>query len=171
MFSRKRLFYWFLLLLLGAIAIWQAPADHADAPVVDAAAKPRARPVPAPARSAWVLPERSADGFAPLGQDGPFAVRSWRPTAAAPVVAVAATAVAEPAATPVAPPLPFAYAGKMEQSPGHWILYLSRDNESFAVSPGDTFDNVYRLRGIENGNLVIEYLPLSTKQLLPIGAD
>lgn len=71
----------------------------------------------------------------------------------------------------MAPPLPFTYAGKMEQSPGKWTFYLSRGDESFALSKGDTFDNVYRLVDADASRLVIEYLPLSEKQTLPIGAE
>lgn len=49
------------------------------------------------------------------------------------------------------------------------MVYLARGNESFAVKAGEKFAGVYQFEGIEKGNLVILYLPLSVKQCLPIG--
>ena len=100
-----------------------------------------------------------------VGDQNPFAGKSW----AAPIAA-ADTPPPPPVPDPVAPPLPFTYAGKLEEG-SKWIIYLSKGTQSFAVSKGDTFDTNYRLEGIDNGNLVILYLPLSAKQLLPTGAE
>ena len=49
------------------------------------------------------------------------------------------------------------------------MVYLSKGNESFAVKPGEKFDGAYQFEGVENGNVVILYLPLSVKQRLSIG--
>lgn len=49
------------------------------------------------------------------------------------------------------------------------LVYLARGNESFAVKPGEKFAGVYQFEGIEKGNVVILYLPLSVKQRLSIG--
>lgn len=97
----------------------------------------------------------------------PFAMTSWYTPAPAPAVIVAVAAAPE---KPTAPALPYAYMGKLEQDAGQWIFYLVKGEQSFAVSKGETFDNIYRFEGIEQGKLAITYLPLSLKQWLPIGA-
>lgn len=77
----------------------------------------------------------------------------------------------EPPPKPTAPPLPYQYMGRLENADGAGkpIVYLSRGNETFAVSPGDKFDSVYLLEKIEPGYLLIEYVPLGIKQRLAVG--
>lgn len=77
----------------------------------------------------------------------------------------------EPPPKPTAPPLPFQYMGRLENADGAGkpIVYLSRGNDTFAVSAGDKFDSVYLLEKIEPGYLLIEYLPLGIKQRLAVG--
>ncbi len=93
----------------------------------------------------------------------PFRAKIWfvPPPVAAPA----------PPPKPTAPQLPFQYAGKSEDADGRGnvMVYLSKGNESFAVKPGEKFDGVYQFEGVENGNVVIVYLPLSVKQRLAIG--
>lgn len=74
----------------------------------------------------------------------------------------------QPPPKPTAPPLPFKYMGSFEEpSSGKLIVYLSRGDESFPVSPGDKFDDdKYQFDGIERGRIAITYLPLSIKQNL-----
>ena len=93
----------------------------------------------------------------------PFRAKAW--FTPPPVIAPA------PPPKPTAPALPFQYAGKSEDADGggNVVVYLSKGNESFAVKAGEKFDNVYQFEGIENGNLVFQYLPLSEKQMLSIG--
>jgi hypothetical protein len=92
----------------------------------------------------------------------PFGIKSWfvPPPTPAPKPL--------PIPKPDAPPLPFAFVGKLNKSAEHWVVYLTKGEQLFSVSQGETFDNTYSLDGIENGNLVITYIPLSIKQLLPI---
>lgn len=92
----------------------------------------------------------------------PFRAKSWYVPLPEPPPA--------PPPKPTAPPLPFQYAGKSEDADGgNLLVYLARGNESFAVKPGEKFAGVYQFEGIERGNAVILYLPLSVKQRLPIG--
>ncbi len=72
-------------------------------------------------------------------------------------------------ATPTAPPLPFAYMGKLQEESGRLIIYLAKGEQTYSVSPGDVIDDTYRIDGIESGQLVMTYLPLTVKQTLPIG--
>jgi len=108
-----------------------------------------------------------SDPFAPLAVELPPAPKP----VVAPVIA-----------PPSAPVLPFLYAGKFEQPvpknsadpelqgrTSQTVVYLTRGNESFAVSSGDAIDASYRFVGLEGETLVFLYLPLSTKQTLNIG--
>lgn len=101
--------------------------------------------------------------------DGPFAPRTWQPPQP-PLAAPIAVSQVVPAASS-APPLPFQFAGKVDLGDGKVMLYLSKGNESFSLSAGDKFDSDYRLVGIENGKVAIEYLPLEVKQYLPVSAE
>ncbi|RTL57712.1 MAG: hypothetical protein EKK46_02635 [Rhodocyclaceae bacterium] len=76
-----------------------------------------------------------------------------------------------PPPKPTAPALPFQYMGKREDAGGDGKIkvYLTRGDEVYTVSPGDTFATNYRFEKIDKGALVFEYLPLSTQQRLPLG--
>ncbi len=78
----------------------------------------------------------------------------------------------EPEPEPTAPPLPFQYMGKTEETDGgKTIVYLVQGNEFHAVSPGEEFAGSYRLERVELASLVIRYLPLSIDQNLPIATN
>lgn len=111
------------------------------------------------------------NGMNPLSEPNPFSVKSWYAPPPPPPLPTAAVLPPLPPPIPTAPPLPFSYVGKFQQQVGKWVIYLAKGDQTYAVSPGDAFDNVYRFEGIENDKLVIQYLPLSTKQFLLIGAD
>jgi hypothetical protein len=93
----------------------------------------------------------------------PFRVKTWFVAPPAPPP--------PPPPKPTAPPLPYTYVGKFEDTDagGKLVVYLAKGNDSFAVSPGDTFDDIYRFEKLDKGNLVFEYLPLAIKQRLPVG--
>ncbi|MCL2591313.1 MAG: hypothetical protein FWD67_10685 [Betaproteobacteria bacterium] len=75
----------------------------------------------------------------------------------------------EPPMEPSAPPLPFQYMGKTEDADGgKTVFYLVHGNEFYAVSPGEEFAGSYRFERVEHTALVIQYLPLSIDQNLPI---
>ncbi|WP_017454501.1 hypothetical protein [Herbaspirillum rubrisubalbicans] len=96
-----------------------------------------------------------------VGEQNPFAPKSWYvppPAAPAPVVE-----------KPAVPPLPFSYVGRVDDADGKWIIYLAKGAQSYVVQSGDTIDNTYRIENIEDGSLVIRYLPMDSKQTLQIG--
>lgn len=76
---------------------------------------------------------------------------------------------AQPA--PVAPPLPFQFFGKTEVAgePGTVLIHLIKENSIYSVRPGENIDENYKLEKIEEDVLLIDYLPLDTKQTLFIG--
>ena len=120
-------------------------------------------------------PQRSAQGAAVEGLDldklslrgeqneenkhvDPFAPRSFSP-------AEAAAGPAKPH-KPVAPPLPFRYLGKMIED-GTLNVFLARGEESLSVRAGQKLGE-YRVDKVTDSEIVFTYLPLKTKQSLPL---
>jgi hypothetical protein len=75
----------------------------------------------------------------------------------------------EPPPVPVAPPLPYAYLGSYQEPGGHLIIFLTKGERMYSVSPGDILESVYHVDGIVGGQLSLTYLPLNTKQTLNVG--
>jgi Tfp pilus assembly protein PilP len=67
---------------------------------------------------------------------------------------------------PVAPPLPFRYLGKMIED-GKLNVFLARGDESLAVRAGQKLGE-YRVDKVTDSEIVFTYLPLKTKQSLPL---
>jgi len=67
---------------------------------------------------------------------------------------------------PVAPPLPFRYLGKMLDE-GKLAVFLARGEESLSVHAGQTIGE-YRVDKVTENEVVFTYLPLKTKQSLPL---
>lgn len=88
----------------------------------------------------------------------PFAPRSFSPT--------------DPAQAgggprkPVAPPLPFRYLGKMIED-GKLNVFLAHGEESLSVRAGQKIGE-YRVDKVTDSEIVFTYLPLKTKQSLPL---
>jgi hypothetical protein len=67
---------------------------------------------------------------------------------------------------PVAPPLPFRYLGKMIED-GKLNVFLARGEESLSVHAGQKVGE-YRIDKVTDSEIVFTYLPLKTKQVLPL---
>lgn len=67
---------------------------------------------------------------------------------------------------PVAPPLPFRYLGKMIED-GKLKVFLARGDESLTVRAGQKLGE-YRVDRVTDAEVVFTYLPLKTKQSLPL---
>ena len=67
---------------------------------------------------------------------------------------------------PVVPPLPFRYLGKMLDG-GKLAVFVARGDESLAVSAGQRIGE-YRVDKVTDSEVVFTYLPLKTKQSLPL---
>jgi hypothetical protein len=167
--SRKRLVLFGLLALSIAAAAWvtEFPVNASDDIIALVAERPAATHKEAVKLPVDDKPALSMDKLQrpqmEVGDLNPFGAKSWYVPPPPPPP--------EPLPKPTAPPLPFTYVGKLQEDDGHWVIYLVKGDQSYAVSKGETFDSVYRLEGIENGNLVIQYLPLSIKQILAIGSE
>ncbi len=145
------------VVLVGALASVVAGRER---PTLELVAPPR----PAPAAAALEgldldkLVARSDEFAKPETAVDPFAPRSFSPPAAA----------AEPGKTakPTAPPLPFRYLGKMIED-GKLNVFLARGDESLAVTAGQRVGE-YRVDRITEREVLFTYLPLKTKQSLPL---
>lgn len=71
---------------------------------------------------------------------------------------------------PVAPPLPYAYMGKMVDN-GKLTVFLTREDRPYVVHAGDVLDSQYRVDAIRPPQIELTYLPLKQKQLLHMGEN
>src|SRR5688572_15789295 len=118
------------------------------------------QPQSAPAAAA----EPSVNLSVPERELGANAADLFAPPPAPPPPRVEVAAAAPPA--PQAPPLPYRYDGS-----GVWqgkpIVFLKRGDKSFMVSAGDTLEGTYAVEALERDRLVLRYLPLAIRQVLP----
>jgi len=76
----------------------------------------------------------------------------------------------EQAAAPVvveAPPLPYSYAGKLEED-GSYIVFLTNENKNYAVRVGDTLGS-WHVKSIRPPSMIMRYMPLKIDVPLIIG--
>ncbi|HEX9585608.1 MAG TPA: cohesin domain-containing protein [Gammaproteobacteria bacterium] len=102
-----------------------------------------------------VLPARPT-----LGEPGGalFGAHSWQPPA---------PKVAASPASPVAPPMPYRFAGRVVHG-GKSQIFLSKGDTAIPVSEGQTLDGSYRVESIEANRITLRYLPLNSKEFVPI---
>jgi hypothetical protein len=74
-----------------------------------------------------------------------------------------------PPPPPTAPPMPYAYMGSYLGKDGRMIIFLTKGDQVYSVSPGDVLEGTYRVEGIASGQLVLIYLPLNIQQTISIG--
>ncbi len=97
------------------------------------------------------------------GSAGIFSVTSWYvPPPPPPPQAP------PPPPRPTAPPLPFSYLGRYQESEALLIILVKGDR-LYTVSPGEVIENTYRVDGIASGRIELTYLPLNIKQTLDTG--
>jgi hypothetical protein len=89
-------------------------------------------------------------------------VDAFAPRSFSPVIPAQAQAPAKP----VAPPLPFRYIGKMLDG-DKLAVFLANGSESLSVAAGERIGD-YRVEKITDAEIVFTYLPLKTKQSLPL---
>jgi hypothetical protein len=136
-------------------------------PAADSSGKKRTEVAPAAAVAGASGDSTRADpGIGRIGREARpheepvadvFERQSWE--AAAPV---------EASTPPMAPPLPFAYMGKVVDD-GTETVFLTREDKSYAVKTGETIDGVYRVEKIAPSSVTFTYLPLRQRQQLATG--
>lgn len=71
-----------------------------------------------------------------------------------------------PLPPPVAPPAPFSYIGKLEDSPKGTQIFLIANNKFYSVIKGENIDQYWRFDGEDANALQLTYLPLNLPQIL-----
>jgi hypothetical protein len=89
-----------------------------------------------------------------------FKVHSWL------VVLPVKKVKAAPPPPPVAPPVPFIYIGKLDNTPTGTQIFLMANNKLYTVVKGENIDQQWRLDAEEGELLHLTYLPLSLQQTL-----
>jgi hypothetical protein len=100
-----------------------------------------------------------------------FAAHSWF---VAPPPAPPAPVVWQPPPEPPppqAPPLPFKYLGRLQESAERTVWYLLQGERLVVAASGESVDDTYRIDGAEAGQLRLTYLPLGQQQSLTIGVS
>jgi hypothetical protein len=120
-----------------------------------------------------LVARRTTAGGQPGGKaPDAFAAHSWTvvPPPAPPAPVVWQPPPEPP--PPQAPPLPFKYLGRLEESPERTVWYLLQGERLIVKASGEPIDSSYRIDGAEAGQLRFTYLPLGQQQTLtlPIGA-
>ena len=92
----------------------------------------------------------------------PFSATSFQPSAPAP--APAAVVIAKPAA----PPLPFQYQGLLRQD-GKLAVFLADGAGLLIAREGETLAEQYRVEGLTEREVILQYLPLGERQTLNFG--
>lgn len=116
---------------------------------------PRAAAVATP--TAVAAPDADAPRALGAASGDPFAARDWAPP------------VAQRVAPPVAPPLPYAYFGRMNEG-RDVVVFLQRGDRTYTARRGETLDPEYRIADITDDAIVIVYLPLKQRQSLSTGS-
>ena len=92
--------------------------------------------------------------------DNVFKVHSWL------VVPKVAKTKEPPLPLPMAPPAPFTYMGKLEDTPKGTQVFLMRDGKLYTAIKGQKIDAQWQLDSEENNSIRLTYLPLNLPQVL-----
>ena len=161
---------WVLIALVPALILLAAGAERDEGAKRDIPAPPRPK-LEAHAEKERVVQTAELDlgqlHRAATGEPGKlFESKSWyvpppppppRPPAPPP-----------PPPVPQAPPLPFTFLGRYQDSDKPVILLVKQDR-IYTVKAGDVIENTYRVDGIAGTTLGLTYLPLKIKQTINIG--
>ena len=168
-----------MLLVAFVLTIWVLLKDDAeDSDAIELVETKQARqPAPANSRAdkitqttALSLAEASENGVIPWQKlqrqpldtkvDNVFKVHSWL------VVPKVVKVKAPPPPPPVAPPAPFVYMGKLEDSPKGAQLFLMRGGKLYTAIKGQKIDAQWRLDSEDSDTINLTYLPLNLPQVL-----
>ena len=89
-----------------------------------------------------------------------FKVHSWL------VVPPAKKIKAQPPPAPVAPPAPFTYVGRLEQTAKNTQIFMMANGRLYSTRSGEKIDQQWRLDAEDANALRLTYLPLNLPQVL-----
>lgn len=73
-----------------------------------------------------------------------------------------------PPPEPTAPPLPFSYLGRYQESQSV-VIMLVKGDRIYTVSAGEVIENTYRVEGLIGGRVELTYLPMNVRQTIDTG--
>jgi len=76
-----------------------------------------------------------------------------------------------PPPPPTAPPLPFNFLGSYQAPNKSLVIFLSKGDQLYTVSPGDVIEGIYRVEDIDSGLLAFTYLPLNIRQTVVVSGS
>lgn len=148
---------------------WTNSRDDEPSQTMSARAGPPAQEATPAAKSSTRGPEISLDkmtrGRHEEAKDDPFGAKSWEAIAQA---EIRRNSPPPPPQPPQAPPLPFAYMGKLVED-GKTVVFLTKQDRNLIVRNGETVEGAYRVDEIREDRMVLTYLPLQMKQELAFG--
>lgn len=72
----------------------------------------------------------------------------------------------QPPPLPVAPPAPFTYVGKLENSPRGTLIFLMANNKLYSVAKGEKIDQQWKFEAEDANTLRLTFGPLNLVQIL-----
>lgn len=177
----KRMIFWSLF--LGSCVVIAAVPEFWSGDNAQAVAPTARRPAPigplagaAPTSQATAQETATAPDYRPAGKDYAaeampirdiFAAKSWAPPP--PKVVIAPPPPPPAPVAPSAPPMPYKFIGKMDDT-SSLKAFLNRGDRVYVVSVGEVLDNTYRVESIKSGQMILIYMPLNVSQTLSIGS-
>ena len=155
-----------IAMLIGSLAVLAAWIAIDSKTRTEPAGAPSAAPnaaVREPATGsaqAGVKPEIPARSALSKIVSDPFSPQSWIPS-------LKKTQAAPPPA-PVAPPLPFRFAGQLQQDSGVQVL-LAKGDEVFPVKEGETLEGQYKVESVTDTEVRLLHLASGVQQTMQFG--
>jgi hypothetical protein len=71
---------------------------------------------------------------------------------------------------PTAPPFPYQFIGRLEADGKPQTVYLTKQDQVYAVAPGEVIEGTYRILDVTAESMEVMYLPLNMKQKIAFSA-
>lgn len=174
--KKRNTWLWLALVVTAALTIWTSfqpddeDADNLVSPIVrtdQRVANLPSKIMTQQSASTITQTSKNQSIWQVLNREAPtknasdlFPVHSWAVISASPKTKPL------PPPPPVAPPTPFTYMGKMEDSPKGTLIFLMANNKVYSVVKGENIDAFWRLDGEDTYQLKFTFLPLNLPQTL-----
>jgi hypothetical protein len=160
---RNVLLYGALTATLAAVW-WSLRLPREDVDVVDATPSISVKSPLIASRPGLTEPRSPQSTRLSVGKYDAFATRDWTP----PPPPAPKWEPPPPLPAPVAPPLPFRYLGKLQES-GHLVVFLSSNTRPVLIRGGEVLDQQWRVEEISSRMVRFTYIPLAQTATLTIG--
>ncbi|HQT27225.1 MAG TPA: hypothetical protein PLK99_11640 [Burkholderiales bacterium] len=156
--QRKRILGIALVLTVAAVASVSGNEEKENRVVQPEIRKARAEK----RETSGILLERLRNRALPEDVKDMFATKSWHADQQL-------AAARKGPVRPVAPALPFVFIGKMIDSDGKVVVFLSQQGKIYTASEGDTLGGNYHVDSVRAPSMTLTYLPMKIRQTMQIG--